>query len=307
VRILFAGTPEFAIAPLKVLLEQHDIVAVFTQPDRRAGRGKKLTPPPVKRLAEQHGIPVFQPDSLRQQAELIADLKVDVMVVVAYGVLLPQEVLDIPPLGCINIHASILPRWRGAAPIQRAIQSGDSKTGVSIMKMELGLDTGPVYQVLETPIDIQDTSATLHDKLAILGAQGIRETLAKLEREPTFEPTVQNNEQASYASKISKQEAQIDWNNPAEKIQQQIRAFNPWPMCQTRHKQTRIRLWQSSLKSESIRETPGKILEVNQDGIVVGCGVGLLQIERLQKDGGKPLVCEQFINGYAIQAGDFFN
>ena len=172
-KILFAGTPEFAVAPLKALYAEHEIVGVFTQPDRKAGRGKKLTPPPVKVFAEQCGINVYQPTSLKDQQENIASLNADIMVVVAYGMLLPQSILDTPRLGCLNIHASILPRWRGAAPIQRAIQAGDAETGVSIMRMELGLDTGPVYQTLTTPILKTDTSASMHDKLAELGAKGI--------------------------------------------------------------------------------------------------------------------------------------
>jgi len=246
-KILFAGTPEFAVAPLKALFPEHEIVGVYTQPDRKAGRGKKLTPPPVKVAAQEFDIPVFQPTSLKDQQEVIESLKPDVMVVVAYGMLLPQNILDIPRLGCLNIHASILPRWRGAAPIQRAIQAGDSETGVSIMRMELGLDTGPVYQVLKTPILNTDTSTSMHDKLADLGAQGILETINRLSVNPNLNAEKQDDSQSNYAKKIPKTEAVIDWTMSATDIDQRIRAFTPWPICQTSHNGTRIRVCHQAL------------------------------------------------------------
>lgn len=303
-KVLFAGTPDFAVAPLKALAEQHEIVGVFTQPDRRAGRGKKLTPPPVKVLAEALGIPVYQPSSLKNQAEIIRGLNADVMVVVAYGMLLPQSILDIPRLGCINIHASLLPRWRGAAPIQRAIEAGDQETGVSIMRMELGLDTGPVFQMLKTDITDTDTSASLHDKLASLGSQGICETLATLSENPMIQPTKQDDGLSTYAKKISKQEAVIDWSQSAEQIARKLRAFIPWPGCQTQHGDTRLRLWQASVVTNEHNETAGVILDVNEQGATVACGADSLRLEVLQRDGSKALTYKEFANGYPLHPGD---
>jgi len=303
-KILFAGTPEFAVAPLKALYAEYDIVGVFTQPDRKAGRGKKLTPPPVKVFAEQCGIRVFQPSSLKDQQEIIASLNADVMVVVAYGMLLPQNILDTPRLGCLNIHASILPRWRGAAPIQRAIQAGDAETGVSIMRMELGLDTGPVYQVLTTPILNTDTSASMHDKLAELGAQGICQTVNELSNNPNTTATPQDHTQSNYAKKISKNEAIIDWNMSAKEIDQYIRAFTPWPICQTSHNGTRIRVWQASISEKTSNAAAGSVIAVNDDNIEVACGDGVLQLKTLQRDGSKQLPINEFCNGYPLQVGD---
>ena len=304
-KIIFAGTPDFAVAPLKALYQDHDIVAVFTQPDRKAGRGKKLTPPPVKVEAESLGIPVFQPTTLKDQQKVIADLNADIMVVVAYGMLLPQAILDTPRLGCLNIHASILPRWRGAAPIQRAIQAGDAETGVSIMRMELGLDTGPVYQVLKTPITASDTSASLHDKLAVLGSQGICETIALLEKEPNTTPETQNDALSNYAKKITKQEAVIDWSMSAEQIDQRIRAFTPWPICQTTHNDVRIRVWQASIATQNdSNAAAGSIIATSDDGIDVQCGTGVLHLKTLQRDGSKPLNIREFSNGYPLKTGD---
>jgi methionyl-tRNA formyltransferase len=245
-KIIFAGTPDFAVAALRALSSEHQIVAVFTQPDRKAGRGKKLTAPPVKQVALEIGAPVFQPHSLKDQAELIQSLNADIMVVVAYGMLLPQAILDIPPLGCLNIHASILPRWRGAAPIQRAIEAGDSETGVSIMRMQLGLDTGPVFNTLRIDISETDTSQSLHDSLAALGAKGVCETLSALASDPNLIATTQDDTLSNYAKKISKPEAELDWNKSARCLHQQLRAFIPWPVSQTLHDQTRIRVWQAT-------------------------------------------------------------
>lgn len=311
--ILFAGTPEFAVAPLRALAEKHKIVGVFTQPDRKAGRGKKLTPPPVKLVAAELGIPIFQPESLKEQASVISEMQADVMVVVAYGMLLPQAILDIPKFGCINIHASLLPRWRGAAPIQRAIEAGDKSTGVSIMRMELGLDTGPVFQVLETPITSQDTSATLHDRLATLGAQGICGTLDELTKHPELEPSRQDSSSANYAKKISKAEALLDWSESAANIDQKIRAFIPWPVCQTDHQGERIRIWQASIDmtdramSELNQAAAGEILDINSKHILVACGEYALRLEILQRAGSKALPIREFCNGYALKVGDRFD
>jgi len=309
-KIIFAGTPDFAVAPLLTLYKDHDIVAVFTQPDRKAGRGKKLTPPPVKVEAEKLDIPVFQPTTLKDKQADIAVLNADVMVVVAYGMLLPQDILDTPKFGCINIHASILPRWRGAAPIQRAIEAGDAETGVSIMQMELGLDTGPVFQVLTIPITNSDTSASLHDKLAELGAQGIVETLAKLEESPSIKPVEQDDSKSNYAKKITKQEAIIDWSNSANQIDQQIRAFIPWPICQTSHDSTRIRVWEASVSNSSNKTNNqvaiGEITAITEQHIEVNCGKGTLFLKKLQRDGSKPLPIKEFCNGYPLNIGDQF-
>lgn len=304
-KIIFAGTPDFAVAPLKALARTHEIVAVFTQPDRKAGRGKKLTAPPVKDYALEIGAPVFQPVSLKDQADLISGFKADIMVVVAYGMLLPQEILDIPPLGCLNIHASLLPRWRGAAPIQRAIEAGDKKTGVSIMRMELGLDTGPVFDMLETEIDDHDTSASLHDKLAALGAQGICKTVESLNTNPSLVPTEQAHESSNYAKKITKAEAEIDWSRSATELNRQLRAFIPWPVSQTKHNSTRLRVWQASvLETESGNATAGTILSCSESGIDVACGDGVLRLEQLQRDGSKPMPIDQFLNGYDFNVSD---
>jgi len=274
---------------------------------------KKLTAPPVKEKALENNIPVFQPESLRDQTSLIEGFGADVMVVVAYGMLLPQTILDIPPYGCINIHASLLPRWRGAAPIQRAIEAGDAQTGVSIMQMEAGLDTGPVFEVFSLDITKRDTSSSMHDKLAILGAQGICSTLTKLQNDPTFKAITQNESAANYAKKISKLEAQIDWSLTADEIDARIRAFNPWPICQTLHNKNRIRIWQAcetqvadSGIASDLPQSPqsGQILQLSEDGIVVACGSGSILLEKLQKDGSKAMAAQEFLNGYTINVGD---
>lgn len=303
-RIIFAGTPEFAVGPLRALLKEHEIVAVFTQPDRKSGRGKKLSPPPVKIVALEHGIEVFQPNSLKDEADLIASFNADVMVVVAYGMLLPQDILDTPRLGCLNIHASLLPRWRGAAPIQRAIEAGDSETGVSIMQMELGLDTGPVFEMFKTAISAQDTSASLHDSLAQIGANGICKVLRALSLNPDLIPTTQDDSTSNYAKKISKSEAEIDWNKSAQQLHQQLRAFIPWPVSQTHHNGTRLRIWQASVVRESSTEAPGTVIRIDSDGAIIACGCDLLRLERLQRDGSKPLPFKEFSNGYLLSHGD---
>ncbi len=231
-KIIFAGTPDFAARHLDALLaSEHQVVGVFTQPDRPAGRGNKLTPSPVKTLAQSRDIPVFQPKSLRpaENQHLVADLEADVMVVVAYGLILPQAVLTMPRLGCINVHGSLLPRWRGAAPIQRALWAGDSETGVTIMQMDVGLDTGDMLHKLNCPITAQDTSATLYDKLAQLGPQGLLETLSQL-ADGRAQPEKQDDALANYAEKLSKEEARLNWQLPAAQLERCIRAFNPWPV-----------------------------------------------------------------------------
>ena len=310
-KVLFAGTPDFAVKPLLALIAaQHEIVGIFTQPDRKSGRGKKLTPPPVKIAAIEHGLTVFQPENLQDQTALIQELQCDVMVVVAYGVLLPQAILDIPPLGCLNIHASILPRWRGAAPIQRAIEAGDAQTGVSIMRMELGLDSGPVYTTAITDIETADTSSTLHAKLAELGAQAICDTLEQLHKDPSLSAKAQDPDKVSYAKKIHKTEATINWACAAQEINQQVRAFNPWPISHTYHNDTRIRVWQTSVIENASNtntyknHTYGEIVAVSNDGVDVITGDGILRLEVCQRDGSKPMPINQFCNGYPFRLGD---
>ena len=303
-RIIFAGTPEFAVPTLKALANTHEVVAVFTQPDRRAGRGKKMVAPPVKQFAVEYGLPVFQPQSLKDQYTVIADLNADVMVVVAYGLLLPTEILNLPRLGCLNVHASILPRWRGAAPIQRSIEAGDNETGVAIMQMETGLDTGPVFNTQLLPISLEDSSASLHDKLAQLGAKALLDTLIKLSADTPIRALPQNHDAATYAHKINKTEAPLDWSRSALELHNQIRAFNPWPVCETYHENTRIRVWQSWPDCEAkATAKPGTIVATNP-AIQVRCGSGVLALKMLQRDGAKAVSAEEFCNGYSLTVGD---
>lgn len=293
-RIVFAGTPEFSVAPLQALLDSdHEVVAVYTQPDRPAGRGRKLTPSPVKQLALAHQCPVYQPETFKTpdaQAQL-AELQADLMVVVAYGLILPQAVLDTPRLGCINIHASLLPRWRGAAPIQRAIQAGDSETGITIMQMAAGLDTGPMLYTLRTPIDAQDNAQSLHDRLSPLGAQALMDTLAQFDQLVAQE---QDNHQACYAAKLSKEEAHIDWSQPAEVIVRQIQAFNPWPMAFSYFQDEPLRLLSAQALPGGHHREAGEIILLEKQGIDVCAGDGLVRITQLQPAGKKPMSAYDF-------------
>ncbi|MBD9398644.1 MULTISPECIES: methionyl-tRNA formyltransferase [unclassified Pseudomonas] len=288
-RIVFAGTPEFAAAHLKALLDTpHQIVAVYTQPDRPAGRGQKLMPSPVKQLAVENAIPVLQPPSLKDaaaQAELAA-LQPDLLVVVAYGLILPQAVLDIPRFGCINSHASLLPRWRGAAPIQRAVQAGDAESGVTVMQMEAGLDTGPMLLKVRTPITADDTGGSLHDRLAELGPPAVIEAIAGL-ASGTLMGEVQDDAQANYAHKLNKDEARIDWSRPADELERLIRAFNPWPICHSTLNEAPLKVLAGRIGEG--QGQPGEILAASKDGLTVACGSGALQLTRLQLPGGKAL------------------
>jgi methionyl-tRNA formyltransferase len=304
-KIIFAGTPDFAAAALEALLAQNlEVAAVLTQPDRPAGRGMQLTPSPVKQLALQHGLPVLQPHTLKDadiQRELAA-FAADVMVVAAYGLILPQAVLHLPRHGCLNIHASLLPRWRGAAPIQRAILAGDRETGITIMRMDAGLDTGDMLLKKSSPIESRDNAQTLHDKLAALGAQAIVEALHLLEqgrlvREP------QDNAQATYAAKLNKAEARIDWHNTAEQIDRAVRAYNPFPVATTILNATPLKIWQASVHDGSSGE-PGTVLAVEKEGIVVACGQGALRLEVLQRSNARALSAAQFVQGFAVHPGD---
>lgn len=295
-RIVFAGTPEFAAEHLKALLDSpYEIVAVYTQPDRPAGRGQKLMPSAVKALAVAHDIPVFQPQTLRNadaQAELAA-LEPDLMVVVAYGLILPQVVLDIPRLGCINSHASLLPRWRGAAPIQRAVEAGDAESGVTVMRMEAGLDTGPMLLKVVTPISAEDTGGTLHDRLAQMGPGAVVQAIAGL-ADGSLQGEVQDDALATYAHKLNKDEARIDWSRPAVELERLIRAFNPWPVCHSTLDSESVKVLAADLSTG--KGTPGEILSASKDGLVVACGEGALSLTRLQLPGGKALAFSDLFN-----------
>ncbi len=303
-RLIFAGTPDFSVPALNALAERHEIVAVFTQPDRRAGRGKKWLPPPVKSAAIELGLDAHQPDSLADQQSLIATLKADAMIVVAYGLLLPQAILDTPRLGCLNIHASLLPRWRGAAPIQRAIEAGDTETGICIMQMQAGLDTGPVLRRVTRAITPVDTSASLHESLAELGANAVVDTLEALSANPELTAQEQDNERASYAKKITKAEANINWADTATQIERRIRAFNPWPICQSHHSSQRLRVWEAQVLDNSSELPAGTVADVSSEGIDIACAKQTLRLLRLQRDGSKPLAIRDFLNGYSIEIGD---
>lgn len=295
-RLVFAGTPEFAAEHLKALLDTpHQIVAVYTQPDRPAGRGQKLMPSPVKQLALQHGLPVLQPPTLRDPAaqEELRALAPDLMVVVAYGLILPQVVLDIPRLGCINSHASLLPRWRGAAPIQRAVQAGDAESGVTVMQMEAGLDAGPMLLKVTTPITAGDTGGSLHDRLAQLGPQAVVQAIAGLAA-GTLQGEVQDDALATYAHKLNKDEARIDWSRPADELERLVRAFNPWPICHSTLDGQPLKVL--AAEPAEGRGQPGQILDASKDGLTVACGEGALRLTRLQLPGGKPLAFADLYN-----------
>jgi len=296
-RIIFAGTPDFAARHLDALLtSHHDVVGVFTQPDRPAGRGNKLTASPVKVLAESHQIPVFQPKSLRpaESQELIRALSADIMVVVAYGLILPQAVLDMPKLGCINVHGSLLPRWRGAAPIQRALWAGDKQTGITIMQMDAGLDTGDMLTKLTCDIQPDDTSATLYDKLAALGPRGMLNTLADLE-EGLAEPQKQDEALVTYADKLSKEEAQLNWQLSAEQLERCIRAFNPWPVSYFMVEGQPVKVWQADVLPGK-GDAPGTIIAADKQGIQVATAEGILNITQLQPAGKKAMSAQDLLN-----------
>ena len=304
-RIIFAGTPEFASRALAALIEAgHEISLVLTQPDRPAGRGMKATASAVKHLAEQNHIPVWQPTSLKDpeiQSKL-AEIAADVMVVAAYGLLLPKAVLEIPPLGCLNIHASLLPRWRGAAPIQRALLAGDQETGICIMQMDVGLDTGNVLMQSVLPIDAEDTAQTLHDKLAELGAESIVKALDLLAKSSLIS-VPQKESEATYAAKLSKGEARLDWHKSADELARAVRAYNPFPVAQLVLKGEVIRIWKAMPENQE-QGHPGTILSADKSGIRVACGKGVLRLLEVQKAGGKRLSVSQFLQGNPLQAGD---
>jgi methionyl-tRNA formyltransferase len=309
-RIIFAGTPDFAASHLQAMLDAKlNIVAVYTQPDRPAGRGNKLTASAVKKLALKYNLPVFQPESLKNenaQSEL-KDINADLMVVVAYGLILPKQVLDAPTLGCINVHGSILPKWRGAAPIQRAIWAGDDETGVTIMQMDEGLDTGDMLSVHRIPIEPTDTSALLYQKLAELGPKAL---VNDLNRFAALKPTKQDNTQASYAAKLSKTEAILDWQMPAQQLERNVRAFNPWPMAWFNYQDKPIKVWKSHTENFNENEqglvAAGKILSYDKNGLRIATSNGILVITELQLSGKKAQAISQLVNGQPnlFTAGD---
>lgn len=298
-RIIFAGTPDFAARHLAALLDSpHQVIAVYTQPDRPAGRGQQLQQSPVKQLALQHDIPVYQPKSLKKAAaqQELAAFNADLMVVVAYGLILPQAVLDAPRLGCINVHGSLLPRWRGAAPIQRAIWAGDAESGVTIMQMDIGLDTGAMLSKVSTPIAADETSTSLYDKLAVTGPVALVDALANLETlQAQAQP--QQDELANYAEKLSKEEALLDFTKPAIALEREIRAFNPWPMSYLQLGTQQLKIWRAVTELGSGQ--PGQVLRVDKKGIAIQTSDGVLVITELQPAGKKAMKVVDFLNGRA--------
>jgi len=304
-RIVFAGTPEFAVPSLRAAARHHEVVAVYTQPDRPAGRGRGLTPSPVKLEAVARGIPVYQPETLRTpeaQAQLRA-LEPDLMVVVAYGLILPRKVLAIPTHGCWNVHASLLPRWRGAAPIQRAIEAGDAETGVCLMQMEAGLDTGPVLLAQTTAIGEQETGGQLHDRLAELGATALSDGLGLLRVGLTPVPWKQPEEGVTYAHKLDKAEARLDWAEPAAALARRVRAFVPWPVAEATLAGERVRIHGAVALDETHDRPPGSLLRASREGIDVACGQGVLRLRVLQREGGKVITAADYLNARRDLAG----
>jgi methionyl-tRNA formyltransferase len=297
-RVIFAGTPEFAVPCLDAVLAAGvDCVAVYTQPDRPAGRGRQLQPSPVKQRALAAAIPVEQPESLKDAAiqEHLASYRPDLMVVVAYGLILPRAVLAIPRLGCWNVHGSLLPRWRGAAPIQRAILAGDAETGVDLMQMEAGLDTGPVLLERRTPIGAHDNSGMLHDRLAALGAEVLREGLARLQRGEPLPATAQPADGVTYAHKLDKAEALLDWNESSAVLDRKIRAFNPWPVAEAVIAGERVRI--HAAEPVDAQGAPGEPVRASRSRLAIACGDGALAILKLQRAGGRVIDAADYVNG----------
>ena len=297
-RIVFAGTPDFAVPCLRAAAQRGEVVAAYTQPDRPAGRGRGLAASPVKLEAIARGIPVLQPESLRRRAsqQALRELAPDLLVVVAYGLILPQVVLDIPRYGCWNVHASLLPRWRGAAPIQRAIQAGDAETGVCLMQMEAGLDTGPVLLEQRTPIGDTDTGGQLHDRLAEMGAQVLADGLGLLRAGIRPVPRPQPEQGASYAHKLDKAEARLDWSRPAEELARTVRAFNPWPVAEAQVAGERLRIHAAVALPLAHAAVPGTLLAAGREGIDIACGQGALRLRVVQREGGRAITAAEWLN-----------
>jgi methionyl-tRNA formyltransferase len=307
-RVIYAGTPEFAVPALKSLIQSHhEVVAVYTQPDRPAGRGRKLQASPIKLAAEVAGIPVEQPENFRdEQAALqLSNYDADVMVVAAYGIILPQQILDTPRFGCLNIHGSLLPRWRGAAPIQRAILAGDTETGVTIMQMAAGLDTGDMLLKTHCPITTSDTTASIHDTLANQGSTALLEVLTQLSKDE-LSPEVQDEAQTTYAAKFNKTDAEINWSESAEEIDLLVRAFNPWPIAFTKKNGKPLRFYMTEVFADkSVSAAPGTVLCESKEGIQIATGNGVINVTMLQFPGGKPLAVNEFLNGRSLQGEQF--
>lgn len=301
-RIVFAGTPEFSVGCLDALVAAgHQVVACYTQPDRKAGRGRKLTASPVKARALELNIPVEQPQNFKAEEDqaTLAAYDAELMVVVAYGLLLPKVVLDTPSRGCINVHASILPRWRGAAPIQRAVVAGDSESGVTIMQMDIGLDTGDMLLVERTPIAADETGGSLHDRLAVIGAKALTDSIEQMQS-GSLSATPQDDSLANYAHKLDKAEAVIDWSQSNLQIDQTIRGFNPWPVAETQIGEKRVRIWQAKVEQiEQDGNPAGSVISADKTGLLVACGSGTLRITKLQNVGGKPMSVADFLNGFS--------
>ncbi len=303
-KLVFAGTPGFAVPALEALIKAgHQILAVYTQPDRPAGRGRKVMASAVKECALAHGLTVHQPPKLREAEAELRAYAPEAMVVIAYGQLLPPSILAIPPHGCLNVHASLLPRWRGAAPIARAIEAGDLVTGVAVMRMEAGLDTGPVFDVTETPIHDSDTAQSLHDRLATLGAQTLIGTLARLAcGEAIAQPQPEIG--ACYAPKLKKEEAVLDWSQPARALHCKIRAFNPYPVASTTFRGKSLRVWETGARETTQAAAPGTIVAATKSGLHVQTGDGVVVLTQLQAEGGKVLTAQDFVNGSRVQTGE---
>lgn len=300
-RIVFAGTPEFALPTLQALLDSpYEVCGVYTQPDRPAGRGRKLTPSPVKQLAQAANIPVYQPESFKQADNIaeLAQLNADLLVVIAYGLILPQAVIDTPRLGCINVHGSLLPRWRGAAPIHRALMAGDTKTGITIMKVVKKLDAGDMLLKLECPITATDTSSNLHDQLATLGAKGLLEVVEQY-AQGTVIAEPQDEALVTYAHKLEKHEALLDWSDTAIHLDRKIRGLNAWPVAQTLFKGDILRVWNSALTDKVSQLAPGS-LEISQQTLDVVTGDGVLRLLEVQLPGGKRIAGKDFLNAHSV-------
>jgi methionyl-tRNA formyltransferase len=298
-RLVFAGTPEFSVPCLEACRASGaDVVAVYTQPDRPAGRGRKLTPSPVKEAALAAGIPVEQPESLKaaEVQQTLAAYRADLMVVVAYGLILPRKVLALPRLGCWNVHASLLPRWRGAAPIQRAILAGDNESGVDLMQMEAGLDTGPVLLERRTPIERHDTGGSLHDRLSALGADVLAEGLKRVIAGETLVARAQPEEGVTYAHKLDKAEARLDFSRTAQELEYQVRAFDPWPVAEGEIAGEALRIWSAHTVDQAHDATPGTVIAASREGIDIACGKNILRVTAVQRAGGKRITATDYLN-----------
>jgi len=299
-KVIYAGTPDFAVPALQALIDsEHEVVAVYTQPDRPAGRGRKLTPSPVKKVALENEIPVYQPLNFKadEDKQALIDLKADLMVVAAYGLILPKAILDAPRLGCINIHASILPRWRGAAPIQRSILAGDKETGITIMQMDIGLDTGDMLSKSVCEISEDMTASMLHDQLMAMGGKALMDVMPAIEAQQ-LEPVKQDESLVTYAEKLQKAEALIDWQQSADEIARRVRAFNAWPVTQTTYNDQVMRIWQAKALSETTDAEPGQIIAVQKKSFQVATGDGVLDVTEIQMPGKKPMPVAAFLNAH---------